>query len=255
MTETKIIFVMPFYQGGDLYQLKLKKKTFDETTAAFYLVQIANMLKYLHSKNIIYRDLKPENLLINNDGYLKLCDFGLCKIIEERRELTTSFCGSYEYISPEIISGNGHSFMSDWWSFGVLTYELLFGIPPFYDNSIERIFDLVTKSELHFPSFKNISPDTKDFIRRLLEKNPDKRLGSKTGYDEIIRHGFFKSVLYEKIIQKKTNTPIPADINNEKIDSNFDEMYTHMKPEIFDDPQDINKLKEYEKFFEEFKQE
>ena len=255
MTETKIIFVMPFYQGGDLYQLKLKKKTFDETTAAFYLVQIANMLKYLHSKNIIYRDLKPENLLINNDGYLKLCDFGLCKIIEERRELTSSFSGSPEYISPEIISGIGHSFMSDWWSFGVLTYELLFGIPPFYDNSIERIFDLVTKSELHFPSFKNISPDTKDFIRRLLEKNPDKRLGSKTGYDEIIRHGFFKSVLYEKIIQKKTNTPIPADINNEKIDSNFDEMYTHMKPEIFDDPQDINKLKEYEKFFEEFKQE
>ena len=255
MTETKIIFVMPFYQGGDLYQLQMKKKTFDETTVAFYLVQIANMLKYLHSKNIIYRDLKPENLLINNDGYLKLCDFGLCKIIEERRELTSSFSGSPEYISPEIITGIGHSFMSDWWSFGVLTYELLFGVPPFYDNTIERIFDLVTKSELHFPSFKTIYPDTKDFIRRLLEKNPDKRLGSKTGYDEIIRHGFFKSVLYEKIIQKKTSTPIPAYINNEKIDSNFDEMYTNMKPEIFEDPQDINKLKEYEKFFEEFKQE
>ena len=92
MTETKIIFVMPFYQGGDLYQLQIKRKTFDETKTAFYLVQIANMLKFLHSKSIIYRDLKPENLLITNEGYLKLCDFGLCKIIEERRELTTSFC-------------------------------------------------------------------------------------------------------------------------------------------------------------------
>ena len=195
MTETKIIFVMPFYQGGDLYQLKLKKKTFDETTAAFYLVQIANMLKYLHSKNIIYRDLKPENLLINNDGYLKLCDFGLCKIIEERRELTSSFSGSPEYIS--IINGKGYNYISDWWSFGILCYELLFGIPPFYDKSIDKIFDLISSTQLSFPNYKFISNDTKDFIVKLLEKNPEKRLGYNQGYDEIISHPFFK------IIKKK----------------------------------------------------
>jgi len=255
MTETKIIFVMPFYQGGDLYQLQIKRKTFDETKTAFYLVQIANMLKFLHSKSIIYRDLKPENLLITNEGYLKLCDFGLCKIIEERRELTTSFCGSYEYISPEIISGNGHSFMSDWWSFGILCYELIFGFPPFYDNCIDRIIDLISNTQINFPSNKIISPDTKDFIKKLLEKNPDKRLGSQIGYDEIIRHPFFKSVIIDKIIQKQTKTPIPVNLSNDDLTINFDQMFTNMKPEINENinSDDMLTINFYQNEFEEFK--
>ncbi len=201
MTETKIIFVMPFYQGGDLFQFQVKKKTFDESIVAFFLVQVANMIKYLHERNIIYRNLKPENLLLNNDGYLKLCDFGLCEINKNESEIY--FCGSAEYISPEIINGKGYNYISDWWSFGILCYELLFGIPPFYDKSIDKIFDLISSTQLSFPNYKFISNDTKDFIVKLLEKNPEKRLGYNQGYDVIISHPFFNRVNADKIIKKE----------------------------------------------------
>ena len=257
MTNTQIIFVMPFYQGGDLYQLLIKKQKFDETKVAFYLVQVANMLNFLHSHNLIYRDLKPENLLIDNNGYLKLCDFGLCKIIEVKNELSNSFCGSAEYISPEIISGNGYDYMSDWWAFGILCYELLFGIPPFYDNSVERIFDLICTTQLHFPSEINISDDTKDFLCRLLDKDPKKRLGCKKGFDEIINHKFFQAVIPDKIIKGVSSPPITIDINNDNLTLNFDQMYINMKPEIIEniEPQDMSKINEYQSQFEELKNE
>ena len=255
MTETKIIFVMPFYQGGDLYQLQVKKKTFDESKVAFFLVQVANMIKFLHEKNIIYRDLKPENLLLDDNGYLKLCDFGLCKIIEEPNELSNSFCGSAEYISPEIISGNGYNKMSDWWSFGILCYELLFGVPPFYDNSVERIFDLISTTQLNFPSHINISKETKQFISQLLQKNPTQRLGYK-GFKEIASHPFFQSVVFDKIIQGITKTPIPM-INSNDLTSNFDQLYINMKPEIIEniEPQEMTKINEFQNQFEELKKE
>ena len=252
MTETKIIFVMPFYQGGDLFQFQVKKKTFDESIVAFILVQVANMIKYLHERNIIYRNLKPENLLLNNDGYLKLCDFGLCEINKNESELY--FCGSAEYISPEIINGKGYNYISDWWSFGILCYELLFGIPPFYDKSIDRIFDLISSTELSFPSDINISNDTKDFLIKLLKKNPEERLGSK-GYEQIIAHPFFNSVIVDKIITKKTNTPIPISISDSDLTMNFDNIYTKMNPQIIEniEPKDMAKIKENEKLFEELK--
>ena len=257
MTNTQIIFVMPFYQGGDLYQLLIKKQKFDETKVAFYLVQVANMLNFLHSHNLIYRDLKPENLLIDNNGYLKLCDFGLCKIIEVKNELSNSFCGSAEYISPEIISGNGYDYMSDWWAFGILCYELLFGIPPFYDNSVERIFDLICTTQLHFPSEINISDDTKDFLCRLLDKDPKKRLGCKKGFDEIINHKFFQAVIPDKIIKGVSSPPITIDINNDNLTLNFDQMYINMKPEIIEniEPQEMTKINEFQNQFEELKKE
>ena len=111
------------------------KCPFDEAITAFYAVQIDNMLSFLHTKNIVYRDLKLENTMVDENGYLVLIDFVSCKIIEEKTELQCSFDGSIDYMSPEEVSGEGHGMMSDWWSYGVLIYELLFGKPPFHEGS------------------------------------------------------------------------------------------------------------------------
>ena len=116
------------------------------------------MISFLHNHNIVYRDLKPENIMLNDKGYLTLIDFGSCKVIEEKTELQSSFIGSIDYISPEVISGEGHSYMSDWWSFGIILYELMFGIPPFHGEDTERILDLITSSNVTFPSKVHIAP-------------------------------------------------------------------------------------------------
>ena len=204
-TKTKVIFVLPFYPGGDLFNLILKVGKFDESTIAFYATQIANMISFLHSKNIAYRDLKLENLMINENGYLTLIDFGSCKIVEDANELESSFVGSPDYMSPEMINGEGHNLMTDWWSYGILLYELLNGVPPFHDEAIERCFDLITSSNVRFPIQVKFTPNIKDFILKLLRKNPNERLG-RGEYDEIIQHPFFQSVNPKNIIMQKTTS-------------------------------------------------
>ena len=240
-TNSKIIFVLPFYGGGDLFHLLLQRKVLDEPTVAFYGVQIAYMLTFLHSKNIIYRDLKPENLMIDNNGYLVLIDFGSCKILESPNELESSFVGSTDYISPEIISGEGHNFMTDWWSYGILIYELLYGIPPFNDEKIERCFDLITCAKVRFPSSIVISDYAKDLILKLLNKNMNERLG-KDEMNNIINLPFFSMVTPKNIIIQKTKAPIIPEINQKDLTANFDNIYTNMK---------INKIEEDENIEED----
>ncbi len=252
MTETKIIFVLPFYQGGDLLNLIQKKIRIDEDLLRFYAVQIANMLNELHKINIMYRDLKPENLMINDDGYLKLIDFGCAKIIEND-ELSCSLIGNPYYMSPEIISGEGHNFSTDWWSFGVILYELFFGVPPFNDRNLERNFDLIRNCNVIFPSNKFISKELKDLIMKLLEKNKEKRLGFKNGFNEIIQHQFFKNGA--NIINILNKSLIPSfKPNNEKLFENFDEIYTNLEinmNEIYENEK-IQNLQKYESLFEIF---
>ena len=257
MTETKIIFVMPFYEGGDLFQALINKKSFDESTICFWGVQIAFMFKLLHEQKIIYRDLKPENLIINHDGYLKLIDFGCAKIIENNNDLSSSFCGSPSYVSPEIINGDGHNLSTDWWSFGILLYELFYGFPPFYDRNLERNFDLIRYCKINFPSKKIINKDLKDLIMKLCEKDKEKRLGSKNDFDEVIQHPFFKNSVIENIKNKMTNSPYTPVINDDGKLINFDEAFTNMKfnEKEIEDVHDLNKLRQFEEEFELFKEE
>ena len=250
-TKTKIVFVLPFYPGGDFFNFLLKVKTIRETQAAFYIAQIVYMISFLHSKNILYRDLKLENLMLNEKGYLTLIDFGNCKIIEDAQELESSFVGSPDYISPEVISGEGHNKMSDWWSVGVILYEILHGIGPFHDDQIERCFDLITTSKVRFNSKIIITNETKDLILQLLNKNPNNRLG-KGEYDQIISHPFFNSVNPKNIIIQKTSPPTPMEKDDSNPIKNFDNLYLGMKIENFDEAADVSLLNKISYLFENF---
>jgi len=143
----RVYFVMDFVHGGELFQYMRNLRHFQQEHVAFYTAQIALALSYLHENNIMYRDLKPENILVAKDGYLKLSDFGLAK----NAQFSNTFCGTPEYISPEMLLGTGHDKTSDWWALGILIYEMLTGIPPFYDKNRNVMFLAIERAKIRWP--------------------------------------------------------------------------------------------------------
>ena len=224
-TEERIYFILPFLSGGELFQHLRKFRTFDEEKVRFYGAQIALALEYLHSKGIVYRDLKPENILMDEDGYLKLADFGMAKKLKED-EKAMSFCGTPEYLAPEIITMEGHDKNADWWSFGILLFEMLCGLPPFYVENLDKMYELIKTSTVKFPKRIVLSEDAKDIIRKLLEKNPKKRLGSQRGIEEIKSHPFFANIDFDLIVQKKIKAPFIPELSSDTDVQYFDEEFT-----------------------------
>lgn len=169
--EFRVYFVMDYVDGGELFQYMRSMRHFPEDHVAFYCGQIALALSYLHKNNIMYRDLKPENILVAKDGYLKLSDFGLAK----QAKTSNSFCGTPEYISPEMLLGTGHDHTSDWWALGILIYEMLTGIPPFYDKNRNLMFLKIEKAKIRWPDPERhgigVSDVGKDIIKKLLCKD------------------------------------------------------------------------------------
>ena len=224
-TEERIYFIMPFIRGGELFQHLRACKFFKEDKVKFYAASIGLALDYLHNKGIIYRDIKPENILIGEDGYLKLIDFGMAKIVKNG-EKATSFCGTPEYLAPEIITGEGHNRSADWWSFGILIFEMLCGIPPFYCDNNEKMYELIIHAELRFPKKINVSEEAKDLLRKLLIKKQNNRLGSQNGFAEIRVHPFFASFNFDALLAKKLPAPFIPTLKS-KIDvDNFDQEFT-----------------------------
>ena len=223
-TEERIYFIMPFLSGGELFQHLRKFRTFDEQKVKFYSSQIALAIEYLHNKGIIYRDLKPENILMDEKGYLRLADFGMAKKLNNN-EKAMSFCGTPEYLAPEIIIGEGHDKNADWWSFGILIYEMLCGLPPFYVENLERMYELIKSGPLKFPKRITLSDEAKDIIKKLLERNVKKRLGYN-GIKEIKEHPFFKDIDFNLIEQKKIPAPFIPKINDKMDVTYFDEEFT-----------------------------
>ena len=224
-TEERIYFIMPFIRGGELFQHLRTEKFFKEDKVRFYGATIGLALDYLHNHGIIYRDIKPENILIGEDGYLKLIDFGMAKMVKGN-EKATSFCGTPEYLAPEIITGEGHNRAADWWSYGILLFEMLCGIPPFYCDNTERMYDLITNAELRFPKRVQLSEEAKDLIKNLLIKKQDKRLGAKKGFEEIKSHPFFKGFDFDALLNKKLDAPFIPKLSGKLDVHNFDEEFT-----------------------------
>ena len=225
-TEDRIFFVMPFLSGGELFQHLRKFKTFSEEMVKFYGAQIAIALQYLHDKNIVYRDLKPENILMNDKGYLCLADFGMAKKLKDD-EKALSFCGTPEYLAPEIITGEGHDKNVDWWSLGIILYEMLCGIPPFYVENLDKMYDLIKYEEVSFPKDVYLSEEAKDIIRKLLAKEVTDRLGYKTGLEEVKKHPFFNGLDFDLIEQQKVPAPFIPQIDNNTDVQNFDAVFTN----------------------------
>ena len=224
-TEERIYFVMPFIRGGELYQHLHNCQYFSEEKTKFYAAIIGLSLEYLHTHGIVYRDIKPSNILIDEDGYLKLGDFGMAKMLKDN-EKAMSFCGTREYLPPEIITREGHNKSADWWSYGILVYEMLFGIPPFFSINNEKLFKLITQADLKFPSKIKISKNAKDFIKKLLIKNQNLRLGSNNGFEEIKEHPFFFGFNFKALEEKKLEAPFKPILQGSLDLTNFDSKIT-----------------------------
>ena len=262
-TKERIYFITPFIKGGDLYHKLKKDKFLKEDLVKFYSAQIIIALQYLHDLGIAYRDLKPENILLNEDGYIKLCDFG-ASVKLHGTEKDYNFAGSPEYASPEMINYQGHTVMTDWWSLGILIYEMLYGFTPFFNLDKDRMYDLIINGSISFPEYYtnnenneeenqieyNISEEAKSLIIKLLEKDPGKRLG-REGLEEIKKEPFFYGIYFDDISKKRYKALFIPDINEKDLTNNFEEEYLNL--DIAESPVE-NWLKndEYSNLFQNF---
>ena len=250
--QERIYFAMNFIRGGELFSHLYKCKYFPEEKAKFYSAIVGLALEYLHTHGIVYRDIKPDNILIDEDGYLKLADFGMSKMLKDQ-EKAFSLCGTPEYFAPEIITREGHNKSADWWSYGILLYEMLYGIPPFYSKNTEKMFELITKAKLKFPQKIEVSDDAKDLIKKLLVKNQDLRLGCEGGFEEIKKHSFFKGFDFKALEEKKLEAPFIPTLRGSIDVTNFDRQYTSeeiVTSEI--SPKTLEFIKKNQDLFEDF---
>lgn len=198
----KLYFVLAFVNGGELFHHLQKEQRFDVNRARFYTAELLCALECLHGFNVIYRDLKPENILLDYQGHIALCDFGLCKLDMKDEDRTNTFCGTPEYLAPELLMGNGYNKTVDWWTLGVLLYEMLTGLPPFYDENTNEMYRKILSEPLHFPGPEVVPPAAKDLLSKLLNRDPEQRLGAG-GSAEIKAHPFFHAIDWRKLLQRK----------------------------------------------------
>uniref|UniRef100_A0A8B9XC51 non-specific serine/threonine protein kinase n=1 Tax=Bos mutus grunniens TaxID=30521 RepID=A0A8B9XC51_BOSMU len=203
-TEGKLYLILDFLRGGDVFTRLSKEVLFTEEDVKFYLAELALALDHLHQLGIVYRDLKPENILLDEIGHIKLTDFGLSKESVDQEKKAYSFCGTVEYMAPEVVNRRGHSQSADWWSYGVLMFEMLTGTLPFQGKDRNETMNMILKAKLGMPQF--LSAEAQSLLRMLFKRNPANRLGSE-GVDEIKRHLFFANIDWNKLYKREVQPP------------------------------------------------
>ncbi|XP_069314738.1 protein kinase C theta type isoform X1 [Eulemur rufifrons] len=226
-TKENLFFVMEYLNGGDLmYHIQSCHK-FDLCRATFYAAEIILGLQFLHSKGIVYRDLKLDNILLDKDGHIKIADFGMCKENMLGDAKTNTFCGTPDYIAPEILLGQKYNHSVDWWSFGVLLYEMLVGQSPFHGQDEEELFHSIRMDSPFYPRWLEKEP--KDLLVKLFVREPEKRLGVR---GDIRQHPLFREINWEELERKEIDPPFRPKVKSPYDCSNFDKEFLNEKPRL-----------------------
>uniref|UniRef100_A0A8C1WDW6 non-specific serine/threonine protein kinase n=1 Tax=Cyprinus carpio TaxID=7962 RepID=A0A8C1WDW6_CYPCA len=234
-TGGKLYLILEYLSGGELFMQLEREGIFLEDTAGFYLAEISMALGHLHQKGIIYRDLKPENIMLNNNGHVKLTDFGLCKESIHDGTVTHTFCGTIEYMAPEILMRSGHNRAVDWWSLGALMYDMLTGAPPFTAENRKKTIDKILKCKLNLPPY--LTQEARDLLKKLLRRNASTRMGAgpRDALD-IQAHSFFRHMNWDDLLAFKVEPPFKPFLRSADDVSQFDSKFTSQTP--VDSPDD-----------------
>lgn len=230
-TKDRLFFVMEYVNGGDLmFQIQRARK-FDETRARFYSAEVTLALQYLHKHGVIYRDLKLDNILLDIDGHCKIADFGMCKEGIKGSVTTTTFCGTPDYIAPEILQELDYGASVDWWALGVLMYEMMAGQPPFEADNEDDLFESILHDDVLYPVW--LSKEAVSVLKGFMQKNVSKRLGCVTahgGEEAIKHHSFFRDIKWKDLEDRKIKPPFRPKIKSKKDVLNFDPEFTKEEP-------------------------
>lgn len=224
-TRHHLCYVLEFANGGELFFHLRQNRCFSESRTRYYGAEILLALEYLHDRSIIYRDMKLENLLLDKDGHIKLADFGLCKEDIKFGDTTVTFCGTPEYLAPDILFNYKYGRAVDWWGLGVVMYEMVIGRLPFFSNDHERLFNAIMHTRPRYPS--RLSGEARDLFDKLLEKEPNRRLGGgPEDAREVKAHVFFRGVDFDRMLRKEYPTPFRPLVTSETDTCYFDEEFT-----------------------------
>lgn len=213
-----LYFILPFIAGGEMFTHLRRAGRFDEYTSKFYASQVILALEYLHACELVYRDLKPENILIDKSGYIKLTDFGFCKLLRGR---TWTLCGTPEYLAPEVILSKGYGTSVDWWSLGILIYEMDAGYPPFYASDPMRIYEKIVTGKYRCPS--NFSSDLKDLVGHVLQGDITRRYGNlRDGVLDFKNHKWFHEINWDSILNSRVTPPFVPRVRSPGDAANFE---------------------------------
>ncbi|XP_020898457.1 protein kinase C iota type isoform X3 [Exaiptasia diaphana] len=255
-TTSRLFFVIEYVSGGDLMYHMQRQRRLPEDHARFYSAEICCALNFLHEKGIIYRDLKLDNVLLDSDGHIKITDYGMCKEGLRPGDMTSTFCGTPNYIAPEILRGEDYAYSVDWWALGVLLYEMLAGRSPFDivgsadnpdQNTEDYLFQVILEKPIRIP--RSLSVKAASILKGFLNKNPLERLGchAQTGFADITSHVFFRSVNWEQLEARQVTPPFKPHKQDQYGLENFDPQFTNEDVQFTpDDPKVLENIDQTE---------